>query len=339
MTTDGHPPGWYALCRASALGRGPLAVQFASRSLVAYRAADGSVAALEDRCAHRGTPLSAGRVDAGGLRCPYHGWAYAADGRLLEVPALGADQARRPPIRVHAVECVEQDGFVWGRFGEPRSARPHRFAHSGEPGWTSFTMRTRFAAPVDACLENFLDCPHATFVHKYWFRAPTARSVACVVRTRDDGAEAEFYDEPREKSAVWWLLAPRSGGMRHVDRFIAPNTSEVEYRFDNGWHYVITSTCTPDAGGGTLVHTVINFRFPFLGRLVRLFFEPLARTIIGQDVRMLDIAAAGSARSGARHADTEADLLAPHIRAWRRAMIAGDAPPPAGAEARLEIAL
>jgi hypothetical protein len=201
-------------------------------------------------------------------------------------------------------------------------------------------MRTVFDSSAEACLENFLDCPHATFVHRYWFRAPTAKQVRCTVRTLIDGAEAEFFDEPREKSAVWWLLAPRSGRMRHVDRFIAPNTSEVEYEFPNGLHYVITSSCTPLSARQTLVSTVISFRWRGRGALVRLFFEPLSRMFIRQDVRMLGLRRPTPGGGGvAAMASTPADVLGPHIHAWRRALATGSAPPAAGTETHVELTL
>ena len=259
-----EPPGWYVLCRAAELGKKPLAVRIGERHLVAFRTAQGAVAALDDRCAHRGMPLSAGRVDGERVRCPYHGWEYDRHGAVRHVPALQHAAVDCSAWRVGSLACVEQDGYVWALLGTSTLAAPHRFLHKAEPGWTTFTMKTLFRSGVEACLENFLDCPHATFVHEHWFRANTARPVDCAVRTLADGAAAEFFDEPREKSAVWWLLAPSRGKMRHVDRFIAPNISEVEYEFANGLHYVITSACTPHDRETTLVHTVISFRYPGL---------------------------------------------------------------------------
>ena len=37
---------------------------------------DGEVLAYEDRCAHLGLPLSAGRLDGASLICPAHEWEY-----------------------------------------------------------------------------------------------------------------------------------------------------------------------------------------------------------------------------------------------------------------------
>jgi phenylpropionate dioxygenase-like ring-hydroxylating dioxygenase large terminal subunit len=334
---------WLIACRSRELSAAaPLAVTAEGRALVLFRDAAGAPAALEDRCAHRNTPLSIGTVKNGLLHCAYHGWSYGADGSVREVPALpaGAVCAHAVP-RYHA---TEQDGFVWIALDATAPpAPPPAFAHLNEPGWSSFVMKTRFNAGVDACLENFLDCPHATFVHRYLFRAPTARPVRAVVRTLDNGAEAEFFEEPREKSLVWWLLAPRGGGMQHTDRYIAPRTSRVDYVFPGGLHYIITSSCTAISGAETEVYTVITFRYGRVGWLIKLFFEPLSRRIIRQDVDILNAQGRNLARfggmGGTRFHDTAADLLGPHIRAWRKAMDDGSAPPAAGQQQHADIRL
>jgi len=144
-----------------------------------------------------------------------------------------------------------------------------------------------FDGSVESCLENFLDCPHATFVHNFWFRKLTARSLQATVTATDDGAVASYYDEPREGSVVWKFFSKSNSTMQHTDRFIAPSTTRVDYIFSDKRHYVITSSCTPLSESKTCVYTVITFRFGRIGWFVRLFFEPLSRWIIHQDVNMV----------------------------------------------------
>ncbi len=202
-------------------------------------------------------------------------------------------------------------------------------------------MKTVFRAPVEACLENFLDCPHANTVHKGWFRTPAARTIKTVVRTLADGAEAEYFDEPREKSLVWTLVAPsKEHRMRHTDRFIAPSTTEVDYQFSNNARYLITSCCTPVGDAETLVHTVITFRFAWLTPVIRLFFEPLARRIIRQDVEMLERVEENAKRFGRpRLGVIPQDLLLPHIVRWRTALKNGAPAPEAGVEEHVDLRL
>ena len=331
---------WYIACRSPELADRPLARQILGRPLVLFRGPDGQPAALEDRCLHRGAPLSGGVVERGCVACPYHGWRYGPGGEVVEIPAMAA--AAPEGMKVSACHVVEQDGFVWVFPGAGVPAGPpRRLPLLGEPGWHSFTLVTPFQTSVEACLENFLDCPHATTVHRSWFRTPTAKVIRTVVRTRDDGAEAEYFDEPREKSLVWTLLAPSSEHqMRHTDRFIAPATSEVDYQFTNQARYLITSNCTPVDDRQTLVYTVITFRFGWLTPLIRLVFEPLARQIIRQDQEMLDRVEANLRRFGRpRYQVIPQDLLLPHIAQWRKALETGAEPPPAGREKHVDLRL
>jgi phenylpropionate dioxygenase-like ring-hydroxylating dioxygenase large terminal subunit len=336
---SGLGPYWQIAAKARDLSRKPLRVFIDDCHLVLFRSASGMIGALEDRCAHRNAPLSQGRVCGENLQCPYHGWQYDTDGRLAGVPALH-DAGSASTIRVAHYRAVESQGFIWVAPDSAPEAAPPIFPHYGEKGWTSFVMQTRFHATVEACLENFLDCPHATFVHRYWFRAPTARPVRAVVRTLADGAVAEFFDEPRKKSLVWWLLAPRGGSMRHTDRFIQPAMSRVDYEFPNGLHYIISSACTRRTATETEVFTVMSFRWGWLGPFIRLYFEPLSRRIIRQDVAMLDAQQANIERfGGARFASTRADLLGRYISEWRASVQGGAAPPAAGQEHTQEILL
>ncbi len=197
---------WYIACPSRKLKNRPVARTLFGRRLVFFRSESGQVSALDDCCPHRNAPLSAGEVADGQLACPYHGWRFDRQGRLVEIPY----RAGTPPdCSIHQYDCVEQDGYVWVCPGDkvPEEA-PLVFPHLGLHGWTSFRMETLFAANVEAYLENFLDCPHATHVHRYWFRTPTAKPVMAQVTMLEDGAVAEYFQEPREKSLVWSLLSP-----------------------------------------------------------------------------------------------------------------------------------
>ena len=332
-TGTAHLNPWLIACLSRQLrSEAPLAAVADERRVVLFRDASGKPVALDDRCAHRNAPLSLGCVRNGLLSCRYHGWTYDDRGVAVSIPALAPAAGEHTALRIRRYHAVEQQGFVWITLAERMpDAPPPSFPNLARTGWSSFVMKTRFAAPMAACLENFLDCPHATHLHRYWFRSPTAKPVRASVRTLEDGAEAEFFEEPREKSIVWWLLAPRRGPMRHTDRFIAPRTSSVDYRFSSDLRYTITSSCTAVSASETDVYTVITFRYGRIGWLIRLLFLPLARRIIRQDVEMLAAQYANVARfGGPSFADTRADLLGRHIAAWRAAIERNALPPAAG---------
>ncbi|MEZ5659622.1 MAG: Rieske 2Fe-2S domain-containing protein [Burkholderiaceae bacterium] len=65
-----------------------IACEPAGQPLIIVRQPDGTIAALANRCLHKGAPLvteESGNI-ARMLRCPYHGWAYRPDGSLLAIP-------------------------------------------------------------------------------------------------------------------------------------------------------------------------------------------------------------------------------------------------------------
>ncbi|MGH7845951.1 MAG: Rieske 2Fe-2S domain-containing protein [Candidatus Binatia bacterium] len=313
---------WYIAACASELRMRPLSRTILGVPLVLFRQGDGSAAALLDRCAHRNMALSLGRVRRGTIECPYHGWRYRGDGKCVEVPSLIDGAAPLDKIKVEPFTATEKDGFIWVYMGSkfPREG-PRSFAHYGERGWTTFTMKTRFMANALACLENFLDCPHTVYVHTSWFRSRETQEARARVVRRPDGVEVEFFDEREANSVVSWLLFPSGKKMTHTDRFLMPTTSRVDYAFGPDRHFIITSQCTPVSESETEVYTVMTFRFGRVGPLVRLFYAPLARLIIQQDVRILQAQSEQLKKFGAaRFTSVKSDLVGPHIRdLWRRA--------------------
>ena len=67
-------------------GSAPRPVRIMGEDLVLFRDEAGRPGLLGLHCSHRGTDLSYGRIENGGLRCLYHGWLYDASGCILEQP-------------------------------------------------------------------------------------------------------------------------------------------------------------------------------------------------------------------------------------------------------------
>ena len=318
---------WYIAAESHEIKNKPLAISTMGEHMVLFRSEDGKVAALEDRCSHRNMALSAGKVSGGCVTCPYHGWQFDAAGRCVQIPSLGSSK-RLPNHGVRAYPVRELDGYVWVYPGEsiPESA-PFHFPNYAADGWTSFRMRTRFQASVESCLENFLDCPHTVYVHKGWFRNHDTRELSATVRSSLESVEVEFQGEPITKSLVSRLFFPKGKSLSHLDRFLMPNISRVDYDFGPGRHFIITSQCTPVGEYETEVHTIITYSFGRIGPLVRVLLEPVCRKIIRQDVEILaaqteQIRKFGSAQF--HHVDT--DLLGLKIQSMRRRAEQPEAP-------------
>jgi len=92
----------------------------ATRSLLVTRGADGRLHALRNVCLHAGYPICEAEEGSGErLVCPYHGWEFALDGRLLEPDLSARIDPARLRLASHPV-CI-RDGLI---FVDPSGAAP-----------------------------------------------------------------------------------------------------------------------------------------------------------------------------------------------------------------------
>ena len=77
-----------AFCPSAALSKPGdyVARDAAGTPLLAVRGKDGVVRAFRNACRHRGMQVASGIGNAPAFACRYHGWTYALDGQLRQVP-------------------------------------------------------------------------------------------------------------------------------------------------------------------------------------------------------------------------------------------------------------
>jgi phenylpropionate dioxygenase-like ring-hydroxylating dioxygenase large terminal subunit len=88
------------------------------RSVVVLRDGDRVLRAFHNTCRHRGTRLLDGAGTVRAIRCPYHDWKYALDGRLRHVPGDEgfADPIDKAGMGLLPVRVAEALGFIWLSF-------------------------------------------------------------------------------------------------------------------------------------------------------------------------------------------------------------------------------
>src|SRR5262249_24078938 len=106
---------WYMAALSRSLERGAMRREMlCGEPVLLGRTKDGAAFALRDICPHRAAPLSAGRIRAGEVECPYHGWRFRTDGQCAAIPSVLQDQnIEVGKIRVQSYPCREQDGLIW----------------------------------------------------------------------------------------------------------------------------------------------------------------------------------------------------------------------------------
>ena len=126
----------------------------------------GEVACLDDTCRHLGASLSLGEVVGDCLRCSYHGWTYAADGRCVDIPARrGAPIPREARVRAHPI--VERYGLLWTSLQPDSAAALPEFPEFGDPRFHSSPPRTyaSWEASAPRLVMAALDDTHFPWVH------------------------------------------------------------------------------------------------------------------------------------------------------------------------------
>ena len=75
--------------------------------IVLFRTAHGAPVALHDRCPHRGSPLSLGRIVEDTLQCAYHGFRYGVSGQCVRVPSQAMIV---PELGVRSYPVIDKGG-------------------------------------------------------------------------------------------------------------------------------------------------------------------------------------------------------------------------------------
>jgi Rieske 2Fe-2S family protein len=180
---------WFCAVRSSDLGRpGDFKkIQVGSESVLLVRGRDGLLRAFLNVCRHRGAQLC---TEAEGqlrrsLRCPYHSWTYALDGKLIAAPNIATltDEHGAPIDRYRfglvPVALTEWLGYAWVCLAdnpppfEEVTAEATRTLGDADAidryGIDGLDVGRRIVYDVAAnwklIVENFMECYHCSSIH------------------------------------------------------------------------------------------------------------------------------------------------------------------------------
>jgi len=158
---------WQPVCFSDELGDLPHRIRILGEELVVFRDGSGRAGLLELHCPHRGTSLEFGLIDANGIRCCYHGWLFAPDGKILDTPGEPADSTLRDRLYHGAYPTHEHHGIVFAYMGPPERRPPFpQYDSFHRPGYRLMPGRKYFY-PCNwlQIMENTMDPAHTAFLH------------------------------------------------------------------------------------------------------------------------------------------------------------------------------
>lgn len=317
-----NPPDcWQAVALTSDIGAKPLRILFAGQPVVLFRSGEG-IAALQDRCPHRLVELSKGKVVAGEIECPYHGWRFNASGACTAVPGLSVAV---PGYRVPRFRTYEKAGVLFLARGEPEG-EPYLHCAEGKEIILRLVRSSTRSTLIDTA-ENILDATHTHFTHKGLLRGlSTERQRVRVDITGGKGwVEACYTGEERQHGLISRLLEGER--VKTIGRFRYPGVAELEYWGPKGLALATTfhlRQAADDQVEG--IGCLIGPRNSLFDHLKSYAFRPMFRIALEQDRRVLT-----SANRNAAYWPNAAPVIGPldFLRRGIEAILAGELPPEA----------
>ncbi|WP_029001113.1 aromatic ring-hydroxylating oxygenase subunit alpha [Azohydromonas australica] len=212
---------WYVACKPEEIEGKPLGRKVCNEAIVFYRQADGSPAAVEDFCPHRGAPLSLGYVSDGKLVCGYHGLEMGCDGKAIAMP--GQRVRGFPCIKSYAAD--ERHGFIWVWPGDKEQADPALIPDlhwANNPEWAYGGGYYHVRCDYRLMVDNLMDLTHETYVHSGSIGQKEIDETPCVTKVDGDHVTVSRFMNDLPEAPPFWKMALRGHGLpddQRVDRW------------------------------------------------------------------------------------------------------------------------
>ncbi|MGW1173554.1 Rieske 2Fe-2S domain-containing protein [Kitasatospora sp. NPDC002543] len=160
-----YPDGWSALAFSAELKPGTvLTRRLAGEDVVLYRLRNGRLRAIRPYCPHLGAHLGLASVEGNELVCPFHRFAFDAEGRCVRT-GYGT-QSPKAALTQLPVREVNEAVFVWrhhdGREPDWEIPAWHRIGDGRQPlRYASFEM----PGHAQDVMENSFDLGHFITLH------------------------------------------------------------------------------------------------------------------------------------------------------------------------------
>jgi phenylpropionate dioxygenase-like ring-hydroxylating dioxygenase large terminal subunit len=177
----GYREYWYPAIELGKLGKRshrffgrvkPMHRKLLGEDVVLFLGKNGKVAALRDRCPHRGAYLSQGRCEfEGTVSCSYHGYTYDDTGTCVAALTEGPNSGLVGKLRVksYSTEVVRGVVFVWMGQTEPVPIEEDVPEEFFDPQYVVVSYSTVWPMNWTLAVENSGD-NHFSYIHRFRFR-------------------------------------------------------------------------------------------------------------------------------------------------------------------------
>ncbi len=157
---------WFGICPSNFVTQKPVSLNRCGYRMVLWRDQNGKLYALEDRCPHRGAPMSLGINLGDRLACGYHGVQIDGNGVAVSVPGSpgckleGSKSTKSFPVEEHA-------GLIFAYVGDSKNIPPLVLPEQlSSPEYSSFLCYAEWAGDYRYVMDNVMDPMHGSYLHK-----------------------------------------------------------------------------------------------------------------------------------------------------------------------------
>jgi 5,5'-dehydrodivanillate O-demethylase oxygenase subunit len=144
-------------------------VRLLGEDLVIFKDRQGRLGLIAEQCPHRRASFAHGIPTENGIRCPYHGWEFNAQGKCIHQPNEQDKCAFRDKVSTDAYPVQEMGGMLFAYMGpqpQPLLPRWDGFVAQG-----TIRIMGRTILPINwlQIMENSLDPVHTEWLHGHHY--------------------------------------------------------------------------------------------------------------------------------------------------------------------------
>lgn len=275
---------------------------------------NNQIIALQDRCPHRGAPLSSGKLEGVLLQCPYHGWRFNQSGKCIKIPGL-EKKINLADKNVPAYPTQIYMGLVFVCLNKNETTLPlYNISVLNSRKYSSYLIQFELEGDILNIIENTLDATHTHYIHAGLLRHDNKRqTIKANLKVNEHFAEV-YYEDKQKQSGLISSLFERNR-KSSVGRFHFPLIVELEYYSKEHLTASFTFYLSPITEKKHRAFLLISYRYHWLTSWVKkLTFLPFIKMALKQDISILTKQENNSIYfPSASYKSTELDLLRPHI--------------------------
>lgn len=313
MILDRLKQQWIPVTKVKKISTKPQRFILLGIPLVIYRCND-QIVALQDRCPHRGAPLSSGKLKGDLLQCPYHGWRFNSLGTCVGIPGL-EKEINLEDKKVTAYQTQIYMGLLFVCLDKNQDTLPlYAIPALNSNKYQTHLMEFELEGDILNIIENTLDATHTHYIHAGLLRRDNKRQTIKANLTVNEYSAEVYYEEEQKQSGLISSLFEKNR-KSSIGRFHFPLIAELEYHNKDYLTASFTFYLSPISDKKHRAFLLISYRHFYLTSWIKkLIFLPFIKIALKQDVSILTKQENNRTYfPQATFKSTELDLLRPHI--------------------------